>query len=41
MLNVRRLPLAKLPEKLRAVAKPYVIEQNGRDPTVVVLDNSS
>lgn len=39
MLNYRRFPLAKIPEKLREVAKPYVMEQSGRDPRVVVLDN--
>ena len=39
MLNYRRFPLAKIPEKLREVAKPYVIEDKGKDPSVVVLDN--
>jgi lysophospholipase L1-like esterase len=39
MLNYRRFPLAKIPEKLREVAKPYVAEEKGREPTVVVLDN--
>lgn len=39
MLNYRRFPLAKIPEKLRAVAQPYVIDQHGKDPYVVVLDN--
>ncbi|HUT92629.1 MAG TPA: SGNH/GDSL hydrolase family protein [Thermoguttaceae bacterium] len=39
MLNYRRFPLAKVPEKLREVAKPYVMGQEGRDPRVVVLDN--
>jgi hypothetical protein len=37
MLNYRRYPLAKIPEKLRELAKPYVTE--GKDPAVVVLDN--
>jgi lysophospholipase L1-like esterase len=37
MLNYRRFPLAKIPEKLRDLAKPYVTE--GKDPAVVVLDN--
>jgi lysophospholipase L1-like esterase len=37
MLNYRRFPLAKIPEKLRDLAKPYVTE--GKDPSVVVLDN--
>ncbi|MDI1342927.1 MAG: SGNH/GDSL hydrolase family protein [Pseudolabrys sp.] len=37
MLNYRRLPVAQIPEKLRAFAKPYVM--GGKDPTVVVLDN--
>ncbi len=39
MLNYRRFPLAKIPEKLREVAKPYVTEEKGRAPTVEVLDN--
>jgi len=39
MLNYRRFPLTKVPEKLREVAKPYVMGQKGRDPFVVVLDN--
>lgn len=38
MLNYRRYPLAKIPEKLREVAKPYVMESK-TDPRVVVLDN--
>jgi lysophospholipase L1-like esterase len=37
MLNYRRYPLAKIPEKYRELAKPYVTE--GKDPAVVVLDN--
>jgi len=37
MLNYRRYPLAKIPEKYRELAKPFVIE--GKDPAVVVLDN--
>ncbi|MEP6669390.1 MAG: SGNH/GDSL hydrolase family protein [Chthoniobacter sp.] len=37
MLNYRRYPLDKIPEKLRELAKPYVTE--GKDPAVVVLDN--
>jgi lysophospholipase L1-like esterase len=39
MLNYRRFPLAKIPEKLREVARPYVSEGNGRAATVEVLDN--
>ncbi len=39
MLNYRRFPLAKIPEKLREVAKPYVSQARGRAPTVEVLDN--
>jgi lysophospholipase L1-like esterase len=39
MLNYRRFPLAKIPEKLREVAKPYVTEDKGTAPTVEVLDN--
>jgi len=37
MLNYRRYPLEKVPEKLRELAKPYLTE--GKDPAVVVLDN--
>jgi lysophospholipase L1-like esterase len=37
MLNYRRFPLAKIPEKLRDLAKPYLTE--GKEPLVVVLDN--
>ena len=37
MLNYRRFPLSKIPEKLRDLARPYVME--GKDPAVVVLDN--
>jgi lysophospholipase L1-like esterase len=37
MLNYRRFPLEKIPEKLRELAKPYVVE--GKDPAVEVLDN--
>lgn len=37
MLNYRRFPLAKIPEKLHELAKPFVID--GKDPAVVVLDN--
>jgi len=39
MLNYRRFPLAKIPAKYHELAKPYVVEQKGRDPYVVVLDN--
>ena len=39
MLNYRRFPLAKIPAKFHELAKPYVVEQKGRDPYVVVLDN--
>jgi lysophospholipase L1-like esterase len=39
MLNYRRFPLAKIPEKFHELAGPYVVKQRGRDPTVVVLDN--
>ena len=39
MLNYRRFPLAKIPAKFHELAKPYVVEQRGRDPYVVVLDN--
>ncbi len=37
MLNYRRFPLAKIPEKYREFVKPFVME--GKDPRVVVLDN--
>jgi lysophospholipase L1-like esterase len=37
MLNYRRFPLEKIPEKLREFAKAYATE--GKDPAVVVLDN--
>ncbi len=37
MLNYRRYPLAKIPEKYRELVKPYVMD--GKDPAVVVLDN--
>jgi lysophospholipase L1-like esterase len=39
MLNYRRFPLAKIPEKLREVAKPYVTEEKGGTASVEVLDN--
>jgi len=39
MLNYRRFPLAKIPEKLREVAKPYLGEGKGGAATVEVLDN--
>jgi lysophospholipase L1-like esterase len=37
MLNYRRMPLAKIPEKFRELVKPYVVD--GKEPYVVVLDN--
>ena len=39
MLNYRRFPLAKIPKKLREVAKPYVSQGRVGNPTVEVLDN--
>lgn len=39
MLNYRRYPLAKIPEKFHEMVKPYVMESKGREPMVVVLDN--
>lgn len=39
MLNYRRFPLAKIPPKLQELAKPYVLDAQGKDPCVVVLDN--
>jgi lysophospholipase L1-like esterase len=37
MLNYRRFPLSKVPEKLKPFAFPYL--QPGAEPTIVVLDN--
>lgn len=37
MLNYRRYPLAKIPEKFHAFVQPFVLP--GKDPQVVVLDN--
>jgi lysophospholipase L1-like esterase len=37
MLNYRRFPLEKIPEKYRELVQPYVVE--GKDPAVEVLDN--
>jgi len=37
MLNYRRFPLAKIPEKFHDFVKPFVIP--GKEPAVVVLDN--
>lgn len=39
MLNYRRFPLAKIPAKLRDIARPYVMDEKGNNPTVVVLGN--
>lgn len=39
MLNYRRYPLAKIPEKLRGIAKPFVVGAAGGNPMVEVLDN--
>ncbi len=39
MLNYRRYPLAKIPEKLHPVAQPYVVDEKSKGPMVVVLDN--
>lgn len=39
MLNYRRFPLAKVPQKLRELAQPYIVDQKGKEPYVVVLDN--
>lgn len=39
MLNYRRFPLAKIPPKLQDLAKPYVMDAQGKNPFVVVLDN--
>jgi len=37
MLNYRRFPLAKIPEKYREFVKPFVA--NEKEPKVVVMDN--
>lgn len=37
MLNYRRFPLDKIPEKRRAFVKPFVVD--GKSPAVEVLDN--
>lgn len=37
MLNYRRFPLAKIPEKYREFVKPFVMP--GKEPKVVVMDN--
>jgi lysophospholipase L1-like esterase len=37
MLNYRRYPLAKIPEKFHAFVQPFVMP--GKEPAVVVLDN--
>ena len=39
MLNYRRFPLAKIPEKFHELARPYVMNSTAADPFVVVLDN--
>lgn len=39
MLNYRRFPLAKIPEKLRDIARPYVSGGTGGPAAVEVLDN--
>lgn len=39
MLNYRRFPLAKIPEKYREFVKPFVTGAGGKDAMVVVMDN--
>ena len=39
MLNYRRFSLAKVPPKLREVARPYVMDEGSKNAAVVVLDN--
>lgn len=39
MLNYRRFPLAKIPEKLHRLAQPYLSEPQGKGAMVEVLDN--
>lgn len=39
MLNYRRYPLAKIPQRLHELAKPYVSPGRGGEGTVEVLDN--
>ena len=39
MLNYRRFPLAKIPEKYREFVKPFVVDKGNKEPTVEVMDN--
>ncbi len=39
MLNYRRFPLEKIPEKYRDMVKPYVVDAKGRGLLVEVMDN--
>lgn len=39
MLNYRRFPLAKIPEKYHELVKPFVFDVKGREPSVEVMDN--
>jgi lysophospholipase L1-like esterase len=39
MLNYRRYPLSKIPARFHEMAKPYLMENRGQEPFVVVLDN--
>ena len=39
MLNYRRFPLAKIPEKYREFVKPFVVDKGNKESTVEVMDN--
>ena len=39
MLNYRRFPLAKIPEKYREFVKPFVVDKGNKEPMVEVMDN--
>lgn len=39
MLNYRRFPLSKIPEKYREFVKPFVVAKGSKEPMVEVMDN--
>ena len=39
MLNYRRFPLAKIPEKYREFVKPFVVDKGNKEPMVELMDN--
>ena len=39
MLNYRRFPLSKIPEKYREFVKPFVLSASEKEPVVTVMDN--